>query len=197
MLLGVKGVYDISVLTQIDISEYHVLLACDNASIYNEVLTNILKYMKRYQIIELFPKMKVGKYSYGPLCSQWLGIESIGAFCSFAQGTEVVDNHDVYISTHEFLSFPGDFTKHAGYVPGISVAKPREHKKCKIGNDVWIGKNATIIAGCNIGNGVIVGAGAVVTKDIPDYAVAVGVPAKIIRYRYLPEQIERLNKIAW
>ena len=60
-----------------------------------------------------------------------------------------------------------------------------------------IGRNALIIAGCKIGNGVIIGAGAVVTKDIPDYAVAVGVPAKIVQYRYTQEQIYKMLKIAW
>ncbi len=52
-----------------------------------------------------------------------------------------------------------------------------------IGNDVWIGANVIILAGVNIGNGVIIGAGAVVTKDIPDYAVVGGVPAKVIKMR--------------
>lgn len=56
-------------------------------------------------------------------------------------------------------------------------------KKVTIGNDVWIGMRAIIMPGVTIGNGVIVGANAVVTKDIPDYAVVGGVPAKIIRYR--------------
>ena len=51
--------------------------------------------------------------------------------------------------------------------------------------------------GANIGNGVIAAAGAVITKDIPDYAVVAGVPARIIRYRYEPEQIKALNRIAW
>jgi len=51
--------------------------------------------------------------------------------------------------------------------------------------------------GSNIGNGVIAGAGAVITKDVPDYAVVAGVPARVIRYRYNPEQIKALNKIAW
>lgn len=51
--------------------------------------------------------------------------------------------------------------------------------------------------GSSIGNGVIAGAGAVITKDIPDYAVVAGVPARVIRYRYNPEQIKALNKIAW
>ena len=52
-----------------------------------------------------------------------------------------------------------------------------------IGDDVWIGTRVIILPGVRIGNGVIIGAGAVVTKDIPDYAVVGGIPAKIIRYR--------------
>ena len=54
-----------------------------------------------------------------------------------------------------------------------------------------------ITNGADIGNGAIIGAGSIVTKDIPDYAVAAGVPARIIRYRYTGEQIEALNKICW
>lgn len=62
---------------------------------------------------------------------------------------------------------------------------------------MWLGKNVIITNGANIGNGVIAGAGAVITKDIPDYAVVVGAPARIIRYRYTKEQIESLNRIQW
>ena len=54
----------------------------------------------------------------------------------------------------------------------------------KIGNDVWIGARVIVLPGCKtIGNGVIIGAGAVVTKDIPDYAIVGGNPAKILKYR--------------
>ena len=70
-------------------------------------------------------------------------------------------------------------------------------KKILIGNDVWLGRNVLITNGSNIGNGVIAGAGAVITKDVPDYAVVVGVPARIIRYRYEPDEIAALNRIAW
>lgn len=56
-------------------------------------------------------------------------------------------------------------------------------KEVTIGNDVWIGMRSIIMPGVKIGNGVVIGAGAVVTKDVPDYAIVGGVPAKIIRYR--------------
>lgn len=57
--------------------------------------------------------------------------------------------------------------------------------------------NIIITNASNIGNGVIAGAGTVITKDVPDYAVVGGVPARIIKYRYNPEQIRKLNEIAW
>ena len=154
---------------------------------------------------------KCGKYSYGPLCNHWL-VESVGAFCSFAPGTDVVENHPIaYISTHPFLYYGGDkdtihelkWNEKLGeqvncYLPGI-YPKGENYKleKINIGNDVWLGRNVIITNSSNIGNGVIAGAGTVITKDVPDYAVVAGVPARIIRYRYTEEQIEALNKIAW
>ena len=74
-------------------------------------------------------------------------------------------------------------TEHA-----MDIGKPMREQDLKIrdviiGNDVWIGARVTILAGVTIGDGAVIGAGAVVTKDIPDYAVAGGVPARIIRFR--------------
>ena len=67
----------------------------------------------------------------------------------------------------------------------------------KIGNDVWIGLNAIILHGCKIGNGVTIAAGAVVTKDVPDFCVVGGIPAKIIRKKCTDEEAEQMNQIAW
>ena len=65
------------------------------------------------------------------------------------------------------------------------------------GNDVWIGSRATILGGVTIGHGAIIAAGAVVTKDVPPYAIVGGVPAKVIKYRFNEQQIEKLLSNPW
>jgi len=122
----------------------------------------------------------------------------------------VTENHPVdYISPHPFMYadkeansvFPYKYEERWDsdwYFPDVKPrARAKKLSRIKIGNDVWLGRNVLITNGANIGNGVIAGAGAVITKDIPDYAVVLGVPARIVCYRYTQEQIKKLNKIAW
>ena len=71
------------------------------------------------------------------------------------------------------------------------------YKKVIVGNDVWIGTRAIIMGGVKVGDGAVIAAGAVVTKDVPDYSIVGGVPAKIIRYRFSPVIIEKLSEIKW
>jgi virginiamycin A acetyltransferase len=78
-----------------------------------------------------------------------------------------------------------------------AINKIEERQKIIIGNDVFIGANVTVLDGVTIGDGAIIGAGAVVSKDIPPYAIAVGCPIKVIKYRFSQDQIDRLLKIKW
>jgi acetyltransferase-like isoleucine patch superfamily enzyme len=71
----------------------------------------------------------------------------------------------------------------------------QQDKGIKIGDDVWIGARVIILPGVSIGSGVIIGAGAVVTKDIPDWAIAVGNPARVVRYRRPGDQTDEHNPL--
>lgn len=191
-----------------------ILITSDNVKIYQEIRSAIRQYVDEAYIVDMFQNVKEdvkkaepmvytirGKYSYGPLCNHEL-VEKVGAFCSFGTGTDVVPNHSVrLISTHTFLYWGGESVYNSIYGKGDCSRHRKQYmhknEKVIIGNDVWLGKNVIITNGAHIGNGVIAGAGAVITKDVPDYAVVGGVPARVIRYRYSQDQIDKLNAIAW
>lgn len=207
---------DVSFLKKIDCSNYVVILASINDTIYSDIKASVAKYFNKDNIAEFFviPPINlwhtdIGKHSYGPICYNHAFIKSIGSFCSFASGVDVAENHPMnYITTHpmlymgrQFEDIKIDYIEYKEIELYFEGVQPKDFvpkmKRCNIGNDVWLGKNVIITNGANIGNGVIAGANSVITKDIPDYAVVVGAPARIIRYRFSPEQIEGLNKIAW
>lgn len=217
----------LSSLENIECGNLCLILASTDLRIYDDLKREIRKYFAEENIAELqcisywkeenkkreqIKKREecitqIGRYSYGPLCRNHLMIESIGAFCSFAIGCEVVSNHEIYyITTHPLIygAVPWgrnytEYEQEDWYFEGVNpqADKLKMIERIKIGNDVWLGRNVIITNYANIGNGVIAGAGAVITKDVPDYAVVVGVPARIIRYRFSPKEIEALNKIAW
>jgi acetyltransferase-like isoleucine patch superfamily enzyme len=114
-----------------------------------------------------------------------------GKYCSVSWDVTInAVGHEINkLTTHSFARRPD-----LGF--GVEL-DGRIYKKVIIKNDVWIGANSVIMPGVTIGNGAVVGAGAVVTKDIPDYAIVAGVPAKIIKYRFEKEIIEKLLKLQW
>lgn len=136
----------------------------------------------------------IGRYSYiGP--NSWLCIADVGSFCSFAANVNIgLGNHTLnYKSTSPIFTEIKNATGHSW----IHEDKSMPFKRTIIGNDVWIGYGAKVIGGVKIGDGACVGAGALVTKDVPPYAIVGGVPAKIIKYRFSNETIEQLLKERW
>ena len=117
----------------------------------------------------------------------------IGKFCQFADGVQFITssaNHRYDgFSTFPFMIFNGEG-------PG-APSMPGPGPDTIIGNDVWIGQGATILPGARIGNGVIVAAGAVVSGEIPDYAIVRGNPARVSRMRFDDATIAALLDIVW
>lgn len=121
----------------------------------------------------------------------------IGKFCSIACGVKFLfncANHTLKsLSTYTFSLFYEDWE-----LEKSNVASAWDNKgDIVIGNDVWIGFEAVILAGVKIGDGAIIGTRAVVTKDVPPYSIVGGIPAKVIRKRYSPDIIEQLLSLRW
>lgn len=135
----------------------------------------------------------LGRYSYvGYDCS--VVKCKIGSFCSIAEGVGIGGSqHPLdWVSTSPvFYKVSGGTGKHFGSFDAPVV------KNTIIGNDVWIGSKAIIMQGVTIGDGAVIGACAVVTKDVPPYAIVGGVPAKIIRYRFDDKIVVDLLETQW
>lgn len=156
----------------------------------------------------------VGRYTYGYkwLLQYYPIAERIGRFCSINRTATIWNNHPVdYVTTHPlldhrmFFSFDkqekreeycrkyGKHFSNADYENSVL----RDNRPVFIGNDVWIGANVVILPGVTVGDGAILAAGAVVTKNVEPYAIVGGVPAKLIRKRFDDEMIKMFTKIKW
>lgn len=137
----------------------------------------------------------MGRFNYfgrhGSLCDVQMGsFCSIGPHVTIGLGKHPLGNN---VSTS-----PAFYSKRTPFARTFRTDENEvEHIPVHIGNDVWIGLNAIICDGVNIGDGAVVGAGSVVTQNVPDYAIVGGVPAKIIRYRFGEQTIDELRKMKW
>ncbi|MDM7998664.1 MAG: CatB-related O-acetyltransferase [Dehalococcoidia bacterium] len=146
------------------------------------------------------PDFEVGEYTYG-LPTVYPGIRAtlrIGKFCSIAEGVKIDLGwgHRVDLaSTYPFWAFGDDW-------PNARLLKPLDvllipQADVVIGNDVWIGRDSLILAGVRVGDGAVIGARSVVTKNVDPYCIVAGNPAKLIRKRFDDKTIERLLELRW
>lgn len=122
----------------------------------------------------------------------------IGRFCSLAGKIHFLigGNH----SYKNVSSFPFDVKRLTDKIVGSASPLPYNRPnnyQIVIGHDVWIGHGATIMGGIKIGNGAVIGANAVVAKNIPPYAIAVGNPARVVKYRFDAETIKKFLAVKW
>ena len=156
----------------------------ENGDCYSKTLRDIFRH---------YHKVDIGMYTHGGCFREWAvdPETTIGRYCSIAAGVRILtENHPMdFQSTHGFFFNP-EFT--------YSKDNLVRRKPLTIGNDVWIGYNAIIMPNVSyVGDGAVIGAGAVVNKDVPPYAVVVGNPARTVRFRFSPETITKLRSSRW
>jgi len=142
-----------------------------------------------------FRQYAIGRGSYGGLKVIEFGEGAtlrIGAYCSLAAGVQIMlggEHRSDWVTTYPFSALDQRFASISGH--------PRTKGDVVIGNDVWIGHEALILSGVKVGDGAVIGARSVVTRDVPPYAIVAGNPAATIRFRFSPEIIDRLLALAW
>jgi chloramphenicol O-acetyltransferase type B len=154
------------------------------------------EYSSRQKFLKAYPSYELGTGTYGfPMVLDWQQNTTlkIGNYCSIARNVEIFlgGSHRMdWVSTFPFAKFYPELnhlTQEFGVTNGNVI----------IGNDVWLGRDCKIMSGVTIGDGAVVATGAIVTHDVPAFAIVAGIPAKIIRYRFDEATINRLLSIQW
>lgn len=144
---------------------------------------------------ERYPQYEIGRWTYGDLAVHAWSDEAmlrIGVFCSIAPGVQIIlsgEHRSDWVTTFPFNRL-WESAKHISSLP-------KTKGDVVIGNDVWIGTEATIMFGVTIGDGAVVGARSLVAKDVEPYVVVAGNPARVVRSRFDDHLVERLLQIKW
>ncbi|WP_173932094.1 DapH/DapD/GlmU-related protein [Chelativorans sp. Marseille-P2723] len=122
---------------------------------------------------------------------------TIGKFCSIAANTRInaLEHPMERVTTHKITYRPNEYFRYLGV--DAAFRERRRARQVIIGNDVWIGHGAVLLPGVKVGNGAVIGANAVVTKDVPAYAVVAGAPARKLRLRFPSGTVQRLEALEW
>ena len=164
----------------------HECVIADDCDIDNAVLSSNVEIGRR----NILRNTAIGKGTY-TATNTVIKNCSIGNYCSIASNVYIGgDNHN-YNNTCMYTNYW--FKRTFGVDTG---AKDVVHPTI-IGNDVWIGIGVCVFAGLKIGDGCVIGAGCVVNRDLPAYSIAVGVPCRIIKYRFSPVIIKLLLELKW
>jgi len=144
----------------------------------------------------LLREVTVGDYSYFERHGEAIYTQ-IGKFCSIAANVRInaLEHPMERVTTHKITYRPNEYFKFFGIDQGF-----RERRRAKpviIGNDVWIGHGAVIMPGVKVGDGAVVGANAVVTRDVAAYSIVAGAPARRLRDRFPPQVVIRLSTLGW
>jgi phosphonate metabolism protein (transferase hexapeptide repeat family) len=141
-------------------------------------------------------EVTVGDFSYFERHAEAIYTD-IGKFCSVAANTRInaLEHPLERATTHKVSYRPNEYFRYLGV--DQEFRERRRRKRVTVGHDVWIGHGAVILPGVHVGNGAVIGANSVVTRDVPAYAIVAGAPAKIIRSRFSEDVATRLAEMAW
>lgn len=139
----------------------------------------------------------LGKY-FGLGCFSYVTNSIIGRYCTFGSRVSLgAFSHPTdWLSIHEF-QYRGTANVFGESIIDEGVNLAPKNQLTEIGNDVWIGDNASIRCGVKIGSGAVIGMAAVVVADVPPYAIMVGNPARVLRYRFEPDVVAELLELKW
>jgi phosphonate metabolism protein (transferase hexapeptide repeat family) len=141
-------------------------------------------------------EVELGDYSYVVNDSD-IAYTTVGKFCSIAAMTRInPGNHPMQRASQSHFTYRAS-AYFAGEADEDEFFAWRRSHRVTIGHDVWIGHGAIVLAGRSVGTGAVIAGGAVVTKDVPDYAIVAGNPARLVRRRFPDSVAERLQRLAW